>query len=158
VNLQIDDKYLYYQLDNIILNQILIPVAMENKKIVKRGKPVTSLTVTTSERAELERRLAMRKVPADMHLRIRIVLSCADGVLGDAIAAQLGTSVQTVCKWRRRYNAYGLEGLADAPRSGRPRTVVEKALDTDCIDLPTSAAAWNMHQFSKSGDTPGLRA
>ena len=39
------------------------------------------------------------------------------------IAQRLGTTVQTVSKWRRRYQTYRLAGLTDAPRTGRPRSV-----------------------------------
>lgn len=37
-----------------------------------------------------------------------------------AIAAEFGCRERTVRTWIRRFNARGLDGLADAPRSGRP--------------------------------------
>ena len=99
------------------------------------GRPATKLQMTDAERAELKARLRVRKAPEDEKLRMRIVLGCADGESGTVIAQRLGTTVQTVSKWRRRYQAYRLAGLTDAPRTGRPRSVgderVQHIVDID---------------------------
>jgi transposase len=60
-------------------------------------------------------------------LRARITLLAADGMSSEGIAALLGISVPTVCKWRKRAAAEGPVTLADAPRSGRPRRIPEAA-------------------------------
>jgi transposase len=54
-------------------------------------------------------------------IRAQIVLAAADGRSNAKIAAELGCHVDTVRKWRRRYCSDRLAGLADRPRSGRPR-------------------------------------
>jgi transposase-like protein len=51
------------------------------------------------------------------------VLQAADGLTNCAIAERLGICEDTARKWRRRYCEQGIEGLADAPRPGRPRVV-----------------------------------
>jgi transposase-like protein len=53
-------------------------------------------------------------------LRAKIVLAAAAGQASAAIARELGVCTDTVRKWRRRFAAGRLAGLADAPRSGRP--------------------------------------
>lgn len=48
------------------------------------------------------------------------MLLAADGIAGNRIAPKVGLSPQSVCQWRRRYLEFGMAGLADDPRSGRP--------------------------------------
>jgi len=62
-------------------------------------------------------------VEAGAAKRARVVLLAADGLPNALVAEQVGGSVNTVRAWRARYEAEGLVGLADRPRSGRPRTV-----------------------------------
>jgi transposase len=72
-------------------------------------------------RARLVARATSVRVSVRDALRARIVLAAADGYPNTQIAARVGTSVNTVRKWRHRFAVAGLAGLADAPRSGRPR-------------------------------------
>lgn len=53
-------------------------------------------------------------------IRAKIILYAADGLQNKDIAARLDTSPQIVSKWRKRFFEQRLEGLADAPRHGRP--------------------------------------
>src|SRR5271157_145585 len=52
--------------------------------------------------------------------RCRIVLAAAAGKTNQQIAGDLQMPEVTVSKWRRGFASQGLEGLQDAPRSGRP--------------------------------------
>ncbi|MEY8015831.1 helix-turn-helix domain-containing protein [Mycobacterium servetii] len=63
---------------------------------------------------------ARRATPQKLVLRAMIVLLAADGAPNAAIAEELGICVDTARKWRARFAGKGIEGLADAPRSGRP--------------------------------------
>lgn len=62
-------------------------------------------------------------------LRSRIVLACADGAWNAEVAAMLGVSWPTVTKWRGRFAADRLEGLADEPRPGAPRKVTDAQVE-----------------------------
>ena len=53
------------------------------------------------------------------------MLAPARGRDNARIAADLQITVDTVRKWRRRFAARGLDGLADLPRPGRPRRIGE---------------------------------
>ncbi len=119
---------------------------LETIPMARPGRPVAKLEITDAERTELKARLRIRKGPEDEKLRIRIVLGCADGHSGTRIAERLQTTIQTVSKWRRRYAAYRLAGLTDAPRAGRPRTVddaqVQAIVDKVRQSTPTNATHW----------------
>lgn len=72
-----------------------------------------------ADRAVLAGRVKAATTTQREGMRARIILTLtARGVR--ATARLLGCAVSTVTKWRRRYAARGLAGLADLPRSGAP--------------------------------------
>jgi transposase len=54
--------------------------------------------------------------------RARIILACLEGQEIQQVAQELCVSVPTVSKWRKRFGLWGLRGLQDHLRSGRPAT------------------------------------
>ena len=62
-------------------------------------------------------------------MRTRIVLACAEGKTNQAVAREVGTSPQTVCKWRGRFQRDRLPGLADEYRSGVPPTITGEMVE-----------------------------
>ena len=68
----------------------------------------------------LEARVRAGATPQKMVLRALIVLMAAAGASNAAIAEELGVCLDTARKWRARFCDKGVEGLADATRSGRP--------------------------------------
>jgi transposase len=74
-------------------------------------------------------------------IRPRIVLLAAAGLANAHIARKLGIAPNTVGKWRKRFVAEGIDGLADRKRPGRPRvfaaTVVAQAKAIAC-ELPAT--------------------
>jgi len=50
-----------------------------------------------------------------------VVLAAAAGTTNSAIGADLGVSVDTVRKWRKRFAEKGDAWVGGASRSGRPR-------------------------------------
>lgn len=87
------------------------------------NRAAPALTLREGDRGELERLHRSTAARAGEVLRARIVLAAADGEANERIAERLATSKATVLKWRGRYQAKGLAGLADEARSGRPRTI-----------------------------------
>jgi hypothetical protein len=74
------------------------------------------LTAEESRELTVRARAAHRDV-----IRAQIILTAADSRSNAQIAADLRCHVDTVRKRRRRYCADRLTGLANRPRSGRPR-------------------------------------
>jgi transposase len=89
-----------------------------------RAVPVV---LSAGERTALSKRVRGAKTAHRDRLRAQIVLAAACGRDNARIAADLRTGVDTVRKWRGRFAARGLAGLADLPRSGRPRRISELA-------------------------------
>src|SRR5712691_6898290 len=52
--------------------------------------------------------------------RARVILACLEGKEIQQVARELGVSIPTVSKWRRRFALWGLRGLRDRLRSGKP--------------------------------------
>ncbi|MCU1621848.1 MAG: transposase [Frankiales bacterium] len=75
-------------------------------------------------------------IRAGLVTRAKIVLAAGEGLGTTAISDRVGVSRPTVIQWRERYAADGLDGLVDAQRSGRPRTVDEAAIIAMTLDPP----------------------
>ena len=82
---------------------------------------------TAEERAKLQRLARSQTAPVRLVRRAEIILRSAERQTVPAIARRLGLAERTVRVWVERFTAAGLEGLDDAPRSGRPRTYTEAA-------------------------------
>lgn len=77
--------------------------------------------LSTEERAVVVERASSRSCSHAVVTRARIVLLAADGLRNVDIAARVGVCVDVASRWRKRFCVQRLEGLADRPRSGRPR-------------------------------------
>jgi transposase len=82
----------------------------------------TPIVLTADERATLEGWGRSGKTEHRLVERARIVLLAAAGLGSRAIGRELGCTRGVVSKWRVRFAKARLAGLADAPRSGKPRT------------------------------------
>ena len=87
---------------------------------MSRSSPFV-ITLPDADRAELRRRARCYTLPHAEVVRAKIVLLAADGQENTVIAGRLGVHVGVVSRWRKRFAAEGLSGLADRQRSGRPR-------------------------------------
>ena len=78
------------------------------------------LRLTADQRAEV---MALSQSPrVRLAQRAAIVLAVSEeGMTHTAVAQELGTVEATVRRWRRRFEAEGLAGLQDAPRSPHTR-------------------------------------
>ena len=77
--------------------------------------------LSSEDRAILEERVGSRTGSHGSVVRARIVLLAADDMQNVDIAARVGVCVDVVSRWRKRFCVEGIAGLADRPRSGRPR-------------------------------------
>jgi len=84
----------------------------------------SAVELQLEQRSNLEALLRAGSTPQGLVFRCRIVLraAAADNPSNQEIAAEFHCNRHTVGRWRERFLAKGLEGLQDAPRSGRPRS------------------------------------
>src|SRR6266699_6944453 len=78
------------------------------------------IQLDTQTRNTLDKFAHSSSTPQALALRSRIVLAAADGSNNQQIAVALNLPPVTVGKWRLSFAVHGIEGLRDAPRSGRP--------------------------------------
>jgi transposase len=115
------------------------------------------LTLTSEERAQLERWARRPTSSQALALRSRIVLACAEpGATNTQVAADSGCSAPTVGKWRGRFIRERLDGLVDEERSGRPSSVtldqVEDVIVATLESKPRNATHWSQATMAnKSG-------
>jgi transposase len=88
--------------------------------VVSRRSPFV-VRLSAEQRAVLLERAASRTAGHAEVVRARIVLLAAGGEQNVDIARRVGVCVDVASKWRKRFCEEGLAGLADRPRSGRPR-------------------------------------
>ena len=116
------------------------------------GRRAVVIELSESERDELLRWRRRRKTASGLHLRAGIVLDCARGLSGEAIAQRHSTSEQTVTKWRQRFASDRLAGLSDAPRSGQPRRhddeQVQLVLEATLNRKPKKATHWSVRSLA----------
>ena len=84
------------------------------------SRKAVDITLTVSEREQLERWSRGHQTPRSLAERAQIILMASQGLRNDAIGEQLGCRRARVCKWRRRFAKGRCEGLSDAPRPGQP--------------------------------------
>jgi transposase len=110
------------------------------------------LTLTRDEQEQLEQWVRDCRGCRPLALRARIVLSCQAGCSNRDSAKRLKVSAQTVGKWRARFLSQGMQGLADQPRSGAPRSIsdalVEAVLAKTLHEKPPDAARWSSRRLA----------
>ena len=125
------------------------------------------IVLESEEREELERIVSAPSSEVRMVERARIVLAAAEGRSVEEMRAALGCSRPTIAKWRGRYARQRLEGLGDAPRSGRSLThgpeVRAKLIAKACTrPEPTAEGArrerWTYEELGAEVGMSGSRA
>jgi transposase len=98
-----------------------------------------------AEERTLRKLASARNAPASLIQRARIVTASWDGASVPELTQRLGCHPKTVYKWLHRFNAAGLDGLADLPRPGVPRRISEHQRGR-IIALARSQPPGRLHQ------------
>ena len=117
------------------------------------ARPIEVLELKDGDREELTRRVRASSTPKRDALRADVVLARAEGLSVTAVAARLGISVPSVCKWSVRYETQGLEGLKDEPGRGRKASLPEEKVAriiTEVTQPPPGRSRWSVRSMAKS--------
>lgn len=120
--------------------------------------PALSWTVpeiSDEQRAKVEEKLRGRGLLPRTRERLEMVKAAALGHEMDAIVRWSGRSPRTIRFWLERFVAFGVSGLADAPRAGRPAradasylAALERAVETRPRDLGLAFDVWTSPRLS----------
>jgi transposase len=73
---------------------------------------ISRISLTATQRGELQAHLRRRNLPASVAVRMKIVLMLDEGASYHDIKEKLDTTAPTISLWKRRYREEGLVGLA----------------------------------------------
>jgi transposase len=103
--------------------------------------PSSAFVISDQDRMKLESWTRSQTVSAGQRERAEIVLSVAGGSGVSGTARSLGVSRPTVIKWRDRFAVDGVDGLADRPRSGRPKVIDDAQIIAATLESPPASLA-----------------
>ena len=117
-------------------------------------RPMAELILSDDERQTLKTWASRPKSTQRLATRARIVLACAEGLDNKSVASRLRVCTATVGTWRRRFVERRLEGLADEPRPGAPRTItdadVERVVTRTLETKPKAATHWSTRGLAEA--------
>jgi transposase len=114
-----------------------------------------SVTLTESDRLELERWEAAHRTPQQVSQRCRIVLAAAQGQQDKAVAAALGINFKTVALWRSRFRTEGPDCLWEVA-AGRGRKArltsadIQRIVDATLQTKPAGATHWSCRTLARA--------
>src|SRR6266852_4722568 len=116
-----------------------------------------AIALDSATRSTLKGWVQASSTPQAQVLRSRIVLQAAAGLSNQRIAVVLQIPQVTVGKWRRWFAVFGLDGLRDAPRSGRPPkhdASVWQKVQTLACQQPESQGRWTVRTLARKVGLP----
>lgn len=113
--------------------------------------PITATDIQRHDLLMMRRSLKMERRYSQ---RAHVILLSLEGKSLDEIINETGMSKPIVNKWRQRFRKYGIEGLRDAPRSGKPSviTATQKAMVIQkACEKPTGGYTnWSQKRIARS--------
>jgi transposase len=113
----------------------------------------STLSLTSTERGELDAQLRRHNLSASVAHRIRIVLLLAEGASYSDIQEQLNAPASTISRWKKRYREKGLVGLATVHPGQTPRLLTAglraKILNKIKEAPPDGSTHWSVRKMAK---------
>lgn len=113
------------------------------------GKPIELTVAEKEDLLTMSRSLKLERRYVD---RAEIILLSEQGLSMNDIVEQTGLSKPVVNKWRQRFREHGIDGLKDAPRSGKPRTITPEqqvmVIDKACSKPKGGYTNWSQKRIA----------
>lgn len=110
------------------------------------------IEVTVADKEQLLTMSRSLKLEKRYVERAEIILLSEKGLPMNDIVEQTRLSKPVVNKWRQRFRQYGIDGLKDAPRSGKPRTVTPEqqamVIDKACSKPEGGYTNWSQQRIA----------
>jgi transposase len=119
------------------------------------GFVAAKFELADDDRVTLESWVRSPTISQAMAMRAKIILASGAGEGVRPMARRLETSMDTVCAWRRRYLAEGIDGLRSRPMSGRPKRITEakeRAVVAATMRPPKGATHWSAERLAREVD------
>lgn len=117
-----------------------------------KGRPKPALALSSEEREQIESWTRSRSLPQGLSQRMQIVLLADEGHTNQEISRRIGLSRVTVGKWRQRFMRFGIEGLHDELRAGRPRSLSDEKMaaliQKTLHEKPKNGTHWSCRDLS----------
>jgi transposase len=116
----------------------------------------TRIELTEQQQDELDQCVRRRTGAVRAVERAKIILGLASGKAIQDIAEQVGVVRQTVRRWGQSFFRQGIQGLEDAPRSGRPRVIlpekIQQIVHKTMRETPPDSTHWDTRSLAKMVD------
>lgn len=111
------------------------------------------IQLAPGDREWLQKLVRDRNTPQKVVWRSRIVLLAAEGTPAGGIAAQVGMSLLTVRRWRRRYAAKGVAGLlkdGTRPPGRKPLSAetIRRVVELTLHQTPPNGTHWSLRSMA----------
>jgi transposase len=111
------------------------------------SRHAAAITLNEEDHSALQSRSRSSTMEHRRVLRARIILAAAEGATNRMIGERYHIKPSAVSMWRKRFAREGLNGLVDAPRSGKPaiydRDTERRILAKLDEPAPSGYATWN---------------
>lgn len=117
------------------------------------ARPPAKLKLSETESIELQTIIRSTKVESRIKERAMIILDWQANKSYDETQQLRNVSRKIVAKWRNRFNIYRIDGLKDAPRSGKPVVVTEaqknKVVHLACNKPDKGYSNWSQQRIGE---------
>jgi transposase len=117
------------------------------------SRPISKLTVSDQQRAELQRIIARTTSPQRLARRCRIIALRGDGLSQAAVAREIGVNRPIVTMWEQRFREAGVAGLEEAKRSGRKPWLSDKIkaeIISSATTPPPGQTQWSTRKMAQA--------